>query len=91
MQYVVIIHSDAACVPVAAQRKMRTNLMYPASTEEPAVAGIGWIDNRHLRDFVESIVENLGDPSGDVNESGSRGLETTPEILGCVRRESAWP
>jgi hypothetical protein len=34
------------------------------------------MDNRHLRDLAESISRNLGDPSGDDNESGSNGLET---------------
>ena len=67
------------------------NLIYPVLTEEPAVAGIGWLDNRHLRDFVESINGNLGEPLVDVNESGSRRLETTPENLGCDWRQSAWP
>jgi hypothetical protein len=61
-----------------------TNLMYPMSTGEPAIAGIGWVDNRHLNDFVESITINMGDPSDDANESGSSELETTPKNLGCV-------
>ena len=65
--------------------------MYPVPTEEPAVAGIGLWDNRHLRDFMESIVENVGDPPDDANESGRRRVETPPENLGCVCRESAWP
>jgi hypothetical protein len=54
-------------------------LIYPISTEEPAIAGIGYFDNRHLNDFVESIVRNLGDSSDNVNESGSSELETTPK------------
>jgi hypothetical protein len=58
---------------------MRTNLIYPASTQEPAVAGIGCMDNHHLRDRVESIKRNLGGPLGDDKESGSSGLETTPK------------
>jgi hypothetical protein len=60
------------------------NLIYPVPTEEPAVAGIGCQDNRHLRDFVESITRNLGDPPDGANESGSMGLETPPENLGYV-------
>ena len=48
-------------------------------------------NNRHLTDFVESIVENVGDPADDANESGSRGVETRSENLGCACRESAWP
>jgi hypothetical protein len=47
--------------------------------EEPAVAGIGCWDNRHLRGSVESICVNMGDPSDDAKESGSSGLETTPK------------
>jgi len=31
----------------------------------------------------ESTFVNMGEPSVDGNESGSRGLETTPENLGC--------
>ena len=31
----------------------------------------------------ESTFVNMGDPSADGNESGSRGLETIPENLGC--------
>src|SRR5882724_9852036 len=52
---------------------------------------IGSQGNRHLRDSVESVAGNMGDPSVDANESGMRALETTPENLGCVWRESAWP
>jgi hypothetical protein len=55
------------------------NLMYPVPTEEPAVAGRGCGDNRHLLDCVESIIRNLGDSSDNANESGSRGLATTPK------------
>ena len=66
------------------------NLIYPAPTREPRYAGRGRPGNRHLNGFVESIVENLGDPAADAKESGSRGLETTPENLRCVCRESAW-
>jgi hypothetical protein len=46
--------------------------------------------NHHLTGLVESIVENLGEPSVDVNESGSRVLETAPENLGGGWRQSAW-
>jgi len=60
------------------------NLIYPMSTEEPAIAGIGQLDNRHLTDLVESITRNLGAPSADGKGSGSRGLETTSENPRCV-------
>jgi hypothetical protein len=53
------------------------NLIYPTSTREPAIAGIGCMDNRHLHDLVEFIIRNLGGPVNDVKESGSSGLETT--------------
>ena len=33
------------------------NLIYPMSTEEPTIAGIGLSDNRHLNDLVESITK----------------------------------
>jgi hypothetical protein len=65
--------------------------MYPRSTEEPRYAGIGCRDNRHLMGLVESLARNLGGPFDDGHESGSQELETPPENLGCVRRESAWP
>jgi hypothetical protein len=67
------------------------NLIYPVSTEEPAIAGLGPSDNRRLHDPVESIVVNVGDPLDNVKESGSRRLATTSENLQCVWRESAWP
>jgi hypothetical protein len=89
MQDSMVFHADAAFCSLAAQRSVRTNLIYPVLTEEPAIAGIGCLDNRHLRDFVESIVENLGDLAADANGSGSRRVETLSENLGCVCRESA--
>lgn len=52
------------------------NLIYPMSTGEPAVAGIGYLDNRHLRDPAESINGNMGDPADDVKGSRSNGLVT---------------
>ena len=52
------------------------NLIYPMSTGEPAVAGIGYLDNRHPRDPAESINGNMGDPADDVKGSGSNGLVT---------------
>jgi hypothetical protein len=55
------------------------HLIYPMSTEEPAIAGTGRSDNRHLRDLAESIMRNLGDSSDNANESGSSELETTPK------------
>jgi hypothetical protein len=60
------------------------NLIYPMPAREPRYAGIGWSDNHHLSDLVESINGNMGDPSDDAKESGSMGLETTPENLRCV-------
>jgi hypothetical protein len=54
----------------------RTDLIYPVSTEEPAVAGIGCMGNHHLRDPVESINVNMGDPSDDAKERGSKELAT---------------
>ena len=41
------------------------------------------LDNHHLTGLVEFIARNLGGPSDDVKESGSKGLETTPENLRC--------
>jgi hypothetical protein len=55
------------------------NLIYPLPTEEPAVAGIGWLENHHLHDRVESVIMNTGERPWDVKESGSRWLETTPK------------
>jgi len=49
------------------------------------------LENHHLSDPIESIIVNMGDPSDDAKESGSRGWATTPEHLRCVCRESAWP
>jgi hypothetical protein len=46
---------------------------------EPAIAGKGCaITTTDVVSF-ESINVNMGDPSDDVNESGSRGLATTPK------------
>jgi hypothetical protein len=53
------------------------NLIYPVSTEVLAIARLGYADNRRLSGSVESISVNMGDPSGDVKESGSSRLETT--------------
>jgi hypothetical protein len=58
---------------------MRIDLIDPASIRKPAIAGIGCPDNHHLNGLVESINGNMGGPAGDVKESGSRGLETTPK------------
>jgi hypothetical protein len=65
--------------------------MYPLPTEEPAIAGIGCEITATYVISLESIDGNMGDPADDANESGSRGLAITLEILGCVCRESAWP
>jgi hypothetical protein len=70
---------------------VRTNLIYPVPTKEPAVAGIGCMITATYVISLESIDGNMGDLADDGNESGSRGLETTTENLGCVCRESAWP
>ena len=37
---------------LSCKRVIRMNLTYPVSTEEPAVAGIGRMGNRHLRALV---------------------------------------
>jgi hypothetical protein len=55
------------------------NLVYPVSTWELPVGSIGCCGNHHLRDLVESISVNVGDPAGDVNESGSTEVETPPK------------
>jgi hypothetical protein len=60
------------------------NLMYPVPTEEPAIAGIGWTDNRRLHDLVESIIRNVGDSLTDVKESGSTDWETNPKTSNAV-------
>jgi hypothetical protein len=73
------------------QRLTRMNLIYPASTKEPAVAGIGCPDNHHLTSLVECIRRNLGDLVHDVKESGIREVETPLESLRCMNWESAWP
>jgi hypothetical protein len=63
---------------------VRTNLIYPVPTEEPAIAGIGCRITATYLISLESITVNMGDPSVDANESGSTDGETRPEILGCV-------
>ena len=63
----------------------------PHTHSGAAICGDRLPDNHHLSDLVESINGNMGDPSEDAKESGSRGLETTPENLRCVWRESACP
>jgi hypothetical protein len=45
-------HTEAAYSKLAAQRKVRTNLIYPVPTEEPAVSRYRLLDNRHLRDLA---------------------------------------
>jgi len=65
------------------------NLIYPVSTKEPAIAGIGCPDNHHLTSLAECIGWNLGDLVHDAKESGIRGVETPLESLRCMRRESA--
>ena len=55
---------------------MWTDLIYPASTEEPAVAGRGRVITTTYMIPFESIAVNMGDLLGDVKESGSKGLET---------------
>jgi hypothetical protein len=71
------------------RRMARMNLIYPAPTEEPAIAGIGLPDNRHLNDLVESITMNVGDHSRNEKESGSKAVETHPkssDVLGWSQR-----
>jgi hypothetical protein len=67
------------------------NLAYPVSTWELPIGSIGCGGNHHLRDLVESISVNVGDPPDHAKESGSRGLETTSENLRWAWGESAWP
>jgi hypothetical protein len=55
------------------------NLIYPLPTEEPRYAGIGWRENHHRHDRVESVMMNTGERTWDVKESGIRRLETTPK------------
>jgi hypothetical protein len=86
-----VSHTEVAQGQIATQRMIWVNRMYPMSTEEPRYAGIGLVDNRHLHDPVESITMNVGDPSDDVKESGSKEVETLPENLRCIWGESAWP
>ena len=40
---------------------------------------MGCCGNHHLRDLAESISVNVGDSAGDVNESGSKDVETHPK------------
>jgi hypothetical protein len=70
---------------------MRTDLIYPASIEEPTIVGTGLSDNRRLHDCAESIKVNIGDPLGDAKESGNRALETALENLQGTQGESARP
>jgi hypothetical protein len=63
----------------------------PHARSEAAVSGRdGEVTATYLISF-ESTFVNMGDPSDDAKESGSRGVETPSENLQCVRRESAWP
>jgi hypothetical protein len=66
------------------QKDAKGYLNYPLVGWDSAKSGLGQQGNRHLRDFVESVAVNMGDSSDDAKESGSRGLETTPENLRCV-------
>jgi hypothetical protein len=70
---------------------MRTDLIYPASIEEPTIVGPGLSDNRRLHDGAESIKVNIGDPRGEAKESGKRALETALENLPGTQGESARP
>ena len=74
------------------QRKVQGDLvLYPCTRSGAAICGERLSGSHHLNDLVESIIGNIGEPSADAKESGSRGLETAPENLGCGWRESAWP
>jgi hypothetical protein len=44
-----------------------------------AICGDRLHDNHHLHDLAESTNGNMGDPSDDDKESGSRALETAPK------------
>jgi hypothetical protein len=72
-------HPEAKVLLFPWLMEMQKNLIYPASTREPAIAGKGEHDNHHLTDLVESISGNMGEPSDDAKESGSRGWETIPK------------
>jgi hypothetical protein len=64
-------------LPVAVKRMARTDLMYPVPTEEPRYAGIGCRITTTYTILDESIIVNMGEPSDDGKESGSKRLETT--------------
>lgn len=73
------LHSETVYVHVTVPRKAQMNLIYPVPTREPRYAGIGCLVTTTYVILSESIHGNMGDPSADGKESGSRGLETTPE------------
>jgi hypothetical protein len=60
-------------------RKAQINLVYAVPTWELPIGSIGCCGNHHLRDLAESISVNGGDPSHDVNGSGSTDEETRPK------------
>jgi hypothetical protein len=64
---------------VVAKRLARMNLIYPVPTEGACDNRYRLADNHHLSDLVESVKLNLGGPSDDGNESGSRRVETPPK------------
>src|SRR5438874_13284115 len=45
-----------------------SNLNYLIFIRDSAKSGLGFVDNRHLNYFVESINMNAGDPQQNVNE-----------------------
>ena len=55
------------------------NLIYPLPTEEPAIAGIGWVENHHLQDSVESVIRNTGELSENAKESERQENVSDPE------------
>jgi hypothetical protein len=61
------------------KRVVWVNLTYPIPTREPAIAGRGRQRTATYVISLESMAVNMGDPSGDANESGSSEWETTPK------------
>ena len=62
-----------------AKRMAQRNLIYPVSTEEPTVVGIGCMVIATYVIALESIYVNMGDPLHDVNGSGSTDEEARPK------------
>jgi hypothetical protein len=72
-------HSEVVCRKMTAKRMARMDLIYPVSTEEPTVVGIGCRVTATYVIVLESIDVNMGDPRHDVNGSGSTDEATRPK------------